>query len=690
MNYGQGMQHSGGQSMVPQKMMQLLQGQAPSGAQQQPFVIPPQMLANLTPQQLQQMKNHPQFQEIMRQYMQRQQMQAMQRQQNFATGQPGLVPLSQVGAQQRYPQAAGRQQSFAGGQAPYQNIPPQQQSYNPVQQLPPQALAAPQQALHQPYGNPQQPGMVQQMAPQAMLQFSRHQALQDQAVPPGAIAGQSQHLHVGQNPAVRGGGHVGAHTEIKDATPQIPPEVLEKVPITQLSSLDQWSKKLSEDGKPVPLDLKLYESIIKNDSRFIAGYNEQLRGNKSLLEGMSKDALAYNQIKQLRMQAISLSNQGKFNNSIWGEGFQGYGNGITNGQTKLIFPGKDFTERQINERVLKYIKEPSSFIPIRLDFDQEKDRFKLRDTFLWDSNEEILTVETFVHQLLEDYKLIHRSHFDLIVQTIKEQINEYQKRPTKTVGELRIPIKVDITINNTQLNDQFEWDILNFEDNDPEEFATVMCDELSLPGEFATAIAHLIREQTQMYYKALSLTGYSFDGAPIQEDEIRSHILPSIRMGVDDNNDDILTILRNPTTVADYSPSLVKLSQLEVERFDKEIERDSRRKRRHNATEELQLSSRGTSSRRLAAFYAGRGGPTIPDLSDLPKTFRTPAPLSILPGAVDLAVPAIYDYSEVFVNKTQVRNPDYKPPPPPNYNNQRVKYNHDPNKASFTVVIKMP
>lgn len=675
-------------------MMQLLQSQAPPGAQQQqqqPFVIPPQMLANLTPQQLQQMKNHPQFQEIMRQYMQRQQMQAMQRQQNFATGQPGLAPLSQVAAQQRYPQTtAGRQQSFTGGQVPYPNIPPQQQSYNPLQQVPPLTQAGAHQSLQQPYGNPQQqhqqqPGMIQQMTPQALQQFSRHQSQQDPAV-----AGQNQHLHHGPNPAVRGGGHIGGRSEIKDATPQIPPEVLEKVPISQLSSLDQWSKKLSQDGKLVPLDLKLYESIIQNDSRFITGYNKQLRNNKSLLEGMSKDALAYNQIKQLRMQAISLSNQGKFNNSIWGEGFQGYGNGITNGQTKLILPGKDFTERQINERVLKYIKEPSSFIPIRLDFDQEKDRFKLRDTFLWDSNEEILTVETFVHQLLEDYKLIHRSHLDLIVQTIKEQINEYQKRPKKTVGELRIPIKIDITINNTQLNDQFEWDILNFEDNDPEEFATVMCDELSLPGEFATAIAHLIREQTQMYYKALSLTGYSFDGAPIQEDEIRSHILPSIRMGVDDNNDDILTILRNPTTVADYSPSLIKLSQLEVERFDKEIERDSRRKRRHNATEELQLSSRGTSSRRLAAFYAGRGGPTIPDLSDLPKTFRTPAPLSILPGAVDLTVPAIYDYSEVFVNKTQVRNPDYKPPPPPNYNNHRVKYYHDPTKGSFTVVIKMP
>ena len=98
------------------------------------------------------------------------------------------------------------------------------------------------------------------------------------------------------------------------------------------------------------------------------------------------------------------------------------------------------------------------------------------------------------------------------------------------MGELRIPIKVDITINNTQLTDQFEWDILNSLESDPEEFAFTMCEELCLPGEFCTAIAHTIREQSQMYIKALNTVGYSYSGAPVNEDEIRNHLLPSLRL----------------------------------------------------------------------------------------------------------------------------------------------------------------
>ena len=154
----------------------------------------------------------------------------------------------------------------------------------------------------------------------------------------------------------------------------------------------------------------------------------------------------------------------------------------------------------------------------------------MRDTFLWDLNEEIIKVEDFTAQLLEDYKFISKVHYETILSSIKEQIADYLQKPSKTMGELRIPIKIDITINNTQLTDQFEWDILNNQEGDAEEFSSYMCDELCLPGEFCTAIAHSIREQSQMYYKALNMVGYGFDGSPVHEDEIRNHLLPPLRL----------------------------------------------------------------------------------------------------------------------------------------------------------------
>lgn len=123
-----------------------------------------------------------------------------------------------------------------------------------------------------------------------------------------------------------------------------------------------------------------------------------------------------------------------------------------------------------------------------------------------------------------------------------------------------------------------------------------------------------------MYIKALNAVGYSYSGAPVNEDEIRNHLLPSLRLVSSDYEivDDFFSILRNPANVLDFSPSLNKLSQLEVERLDKEMERETRRKRRHNYNEDApQGPGRGFTSRRIAA-HAGRGN-TVPDLSDIPK-----------------------------------------------------------------------
>ena len=49
-------------------------------------------------------------------------------------------------------------------------------------------------------------------------------------------------------------------------------------------------------------------------------------------------------------------------------------------------------------------------------------------------------------------------------------------------------------MGNISLVDQFEWDLAE-EQNSPEDFARKICGELSLGGEFVTAIAYSIRGQ---------------------------------------------------------------------------------------------------------------------------------------------------------------------------------------------------
>ena len=58
----------------------------------------------------------------------------------------------------------------------------------------------------------------------------------------------------------------------------------------------------------------------------------------------------------------------------------------------------------------------------------------------------------------------------------------------------RVIIKLNIHVGNISLVDQFEWD-LSDERNQPEEFAKKLCADLSLGGEFVTAIVYSIRGQ---------------------------------------------------------------------------------------------------------------------------------------------------------------------------------------------------
>ncbi|KAH7101663.1 SNF5-domain-containing protein [Auriculariales sp. MPI-PUGE-AT-0066] len=118
------------------------------------------------------------------------------------------------------------------------------------------------------------------------------------------------------------------------------------------------------------------------------------------------------------------------------------------------------------------------------------------------------------------------------------------------------------------LKDQFEWDVVN-QDNSPEAFAAVYCTELGIGGEFKTAIAHAIREQTQVHLKSLFIVGHPMDGSVIQEEEIRQAFLPSISVAA-----------RSFDQTSTFSPIIEYLSDGEIDRAEKEREKELKRKRR--------------------------------------------------------------------------------------------------------------
>lgn len=425
-------------------------------------------------------------------------------------------------------------------------------------------------------------------------------------------------------------------------------------------------------------DTLLYEQITQRDRAHKKDVIRETNGyepfsvygfsNKEYLGRLWHNLQYYQDLKSTRMKSITSTSQNVPTASIWGPGYSGYGNGITNKVTQVV-PEVAVDDRpyiyqnrlQVYQQAMNEINE--DLVPVRLEFDQERDRFFLRDTLLWNKNDRLIRIEEFVDDMMKDYryaKHVRDQFADTVINSIKEQLLEYQPNPFRELkqersggDDMRIKIKIDIVVGQNQLVDQFEWDISN-QENSPEEFAECMCQELSLPGEFMTAIAHSIREQVHMYHKSLSLLGYNFDGSVVEDDDIRSRILPTVT--VDD-------VLRAPSDSKAYTPNLLQISAMELERLDKDKDRDTRRKRRQGRFNRRGVVlANGTANQNGGILVSGGNNVTevsLPDVSDLPRTFRTPVPSTILPGGVDLG-PSVGSYELRTTTEFHQRPP--KPP----------------------------
>jgi SNF5 / SMARCB1 / INI1 len=320
----------------------------------------------------------------------------------------------------------------------------------------------------------------------------------------------------------------------------------------------------------------------------------------------------------------------------FGAGYGGYGNSTTGLRFRYVLPQHRRRPRP-RQRELRVPKlraseqalEPEALVPIRLDVESEK--HKLRDTFTWNAHETTVPLDWFAEILCEDFAIPpDRSFIHLVQKSIQEQLSDYHPHALNTdedeldageetsAGELdpalpytaykdddmRIPIRLDITVGTHNLSDQFDWDINN-PDNNPERFAAQLCSDLSLSAEFATAVAHSIREQSQMYTKSLFLVGHPFDGRVVEDEDIRSSLLPTLT-----------SALHADDQVVKHAPLLYELSEAEIERQDKDQDREARRKRRQGRA---------------------RRGVVLPDFREPLKTHRTPYVSSVLAGGTNVA-----------------------------------------------------
>ncbi|KAM0752653.1 SNF5-domain-containing protein [Meredithblackwellia eburnea MCA 4105] len=153
------------------------------------------------------------------------------------------------------------------------------------------------------------------------------------------------------------------------------------------------------------------------------------------------------------------------------------------------------------EQIESQANQASVLVPINIDLDV--DNFKIRDSFLWNVNEKLITPTSFARIFIDDLDL--PSHLvSEVTRQIEEQIEEQtgiaevdvrseEEEKGDEEKDLRVILNLDVQIGPLHLLDKIEWDL-----SSPltvETFTSSLTRDLSLSSSAVPLISHAIHSE---------------------------------------------------------------------------------------------------------------------------------------------------------------------------------------------------
>jgi chromatin structure-remodeling complex subunit SFH1 len=198
------------------------------------------------------------------------------------------------------------------------------------------------------------------------------------------------------------------------------------------------------------------------------------------------------------------------------------------------------------ERLAEQAQRSVALVPIRVEF--ETDTHRIRDCFVWNLHESLVTPEQFARTFCADLDLPPVPWADTVAAQIRAQLEDQDGvgsmelavdggvgagESGDEIPECRVILSVayfpsspyarfypnsstqiDVQVDNHHLLDHIEWDLRS--GLTPEEFTRQLCLDLGLAGEAEPLIAHAVHEEL-MKHKKDAIEWGVIGGFPVEQ-----------------------------------------------------------------------------------------------------------------------------------------------------------------------------